>query len=62
MLKLTKCHKCKYYVEPTEYDLMPKCKAFPEGIPLEIFREEVDHEKPYPGDNGIQYEPIEGDK
>ena len=35
MLKLTKCHKCKYYVEPTEYDLMPKCKAFPEGIPLE---------------------------
>jgi hypothetical protein len=40
------------------------CSAFPEGIPIIIFwgvnvdgRIEVfNHEEPYPGDNGIQYE------
>jgi len=34
------------------------CKAFPKGIPDEIFNNEHDHTKPYKGDNGIQFEPI----
>ena len=34
------------------------CKAFPEGIPPEIWNIEVDHKTPYPGDNGIQYRGI----
>jgi hypothetical protein len=35
------------------------CDAFPEKIPQEIATCKFIHIKPYPGDNGIQYEPIE---
>ena len=38
------------------------CDAFPEGIPDEIFDNEVSHKKPYPGDNGIVFEAKEGKK
>jgi len=33
------------------------CRAFPKGIPDPIYHSEVKHDKPYPGDNGIQFEP-----
>ena len=37
------------------------CAAFPvyPGIPRSIYLMEVDHRDPYPGDNGIQWEPKE---
>ncbi len=37
------------------------CLAFPEGIPEEIVTGEVDHSKPYAGDMGFVYTPIESD-
>jgi len=52
------CTRCKH-----QYDVIEKgrtCKAFPEGIPDEIWLGKNKHTKPYKGDNGIQFEPIKG--
>lgn len=34
----------------------PTCGAFADGIPIEIYYENADHRKPWPGDNSIQFE------
>ena len=48
------CIFCKHYTKNIE------CKAFPKGIPEEIFiTGEHDHTKPFKGDNGILFEPLE---
>lgn len=48
------CVGCKH----RRGDLMdPKCDAFPSGIPTEILLSNADHRKPYPGDNGIRFDP-----
>lgn len=36
-----------------------QCSAFPKGIPSEIWSGKNDHTKPFPGDNGIRFVPIE---
>lgn len=38
------------------------CSAFKTGIPIEIVTGEHDHHKPFNGDHGIQFEPIEQEK
>ena len=39
-----------------------KCKAFPKRIPEDILVGRNDHSKPFPGDNGIRFEPIKVQK
>ena len=53
-LKEPKCLSCKHYIISEGY--IPICKAFPKRIPREIFADEIEHDKPYEGDHGIQYE------
>lgn len=54
-MKGVKCLTCKHLGETTE-DFVATCKAFPDGIPDKIFFEKITHDKPYPNDNGYQYE------
>jgi hypothetical protein len=62
MVNLSQCSGCKHAQKaghrPTG-EIYLRCSAFPDGIPDEIAQNLVRHTKPYPGDHGIQYEPIE---
>jgi len=53
------CMKCKHLQETPPGEWGEKCAAFPDGIPAEIFVCAVDHTKPYDGDGGIQFEPVD---
>lgn len=46
------CNECKH----NHRDFT--CDAFPKGIPRDIVRRK-EHDTPYPGDNGIRFEPKE---
>jgi hypothetical protein len=48
------CVHCKHHA----YKQGRTCPAFPDGIPAEIWRGDNPHTSPYPGDNGIRFEPV----
>lgn len=52
--------KCKHFIgvknDGDETTERVYCAAFPDGIPAEIAFGSNKHIKPYPGDNGIQFE------
>lgn len=52
------CASCKHLrFEPDPKKLVvPRCDAFPKGIPTEIGVDGFDHRNPFPGDNGITWE------
>jgi len=55
------CSHCKHYdVENSKPESNGNvCKAFPEGIPDEIWLGKNDHTKPYEGDHGILFDPLD---
>jgi hypothetical protein len=63
MLDIPSCfdRDCKHFIgvkqdEDGELSERVVCKAFPDGIPDEIAYGTNLHLKPFPGDNGIQFE------
>lgn len=55
MLKYSQCAACAHYRWGSS-SVGGQCAAFPDGIPEEIYRNRVRHDRPYPGDNGIMFE------
>lgn len=53
------CLECAHKLLRKRGDKALKCDAFKDGIPFAIIAGEHDHRKPYKGDNGIRYEPID---
>jgi hypothetical protein len=51
MPQSTQCLMCRHYT------MLITCDAYPDGIPEAIVTGEHDHTQPYPGDNGIRWEP-----
>jgi len=60
----TLCDFCKHEFANKPgpvYVSTPQCDAFPDEIPDDIYFSKHDHRKPYPGDNGICFEPVAKD-
>jgi hypothetical protein len=48
------CRECRHRIGADHL----ACAAFPDRIPREIWNGERNHNSPYPGDNGIRFEPM----
>lgn len=55
MIKIYRCWYCKNFISE-ENDGMSKCKAYPNGIPLEVLRGEIDCCKNIDSDKDIRFE------
>jgi hypothetical protein len=47
------CDQCRHYLEGD------RCLAFPRGIPLAILLGEIEHDRPFPGDGGVTFSPLD---
>ncbi len=54
---VTQCNICKH-----KKKFSATCRAFPQRIPNAILSSDHDHTKPYPGDHGIRFEPVDNGK
>lgn len=63
MIFENQCVRCKHLFAPDREKRRGFfCKAYPEGVPRDIVWNKHDHRKPFPGDNGITFEPKEGER
>jgi hypothetical protein len=59
------CDHCRHHIR-SDGKLSLRCAAFPDGIPPQMMTYNArlklphDHRQPYPGDNGIRFEPLLG--
>lgn len=53
--EVPECIECKHFIESIG---RPACKAFPYGIPSEIWDGFKKHHESYEGDYGLQFEAI----
>jgi hypothetical protein len=56
MIGETQCQLC-IHLRQTGHGIPWTCDAFPDGIPKAMIFYQHDHELPYPGDNGVRFEP-----
>jgi hypothetical protein len=54
---ISPCQSCRHYAQNSSGELLT-CEAFPGGIPDAILSGDNDHKRPFPGDQGICYEPV----
>jgi len=48
------CDVCRHF-DPRG---LPRCAAYPDGIPLPILGGDIAHDRPLPGDHGIQFRSV----
>ena len=46
------CEQCLNLIERTRH----RCAAYHDGIPPELWNDEIEHSRPHPDDNGILFE------
>lgn len=56
MFVLSKCYSCKNWLQ-SEDSVVPKCRVYPNGIPLEIFRRDDETVR---CKDGIKYTVLDG--
>jgi hypothetical protein len=55
VLHQSQCNRCLHRWPLREGPM--RCMAYPQGIPLALWTNGVDHRDPYPGDRGIRFYP-----
>lgn len=60
MIQTAQCLECRHYRRGSGVR-GGSCEAYPQGIPREIYSNKVRHDVPYPGDNGIIFDPAQLD-
>lgn len=57
-VKPKQCSRCRRLQSAETWT----CAAFPDGIPAMILRDRYDHRLAFPGDNGIRFDPLPGER